>query len=243
MSTHPSGSFDSFQIGDGMDRSERRQHQVLNRITGHHNFFTSNLQQSSFHGRNTSDWRTRNELLVVENNHSRKQQRGQPSCSYDGHLIWKIKNFQQRVDKLLSGELPALESEPCFTSRYGYKYCLRLHQYHREPQQRHCQYHHDKQDTELNLFFQLMRTEFDNILSWPFKMDVRCRLLNQCGDRTKDKCGQGFINWNENRMCFVKPEMTANLPCPYPLLLKLNALENEKFLMDDSIFIECKVKK
>ena len=134
MSKHPSEGFDLFQLRDWMERSEQRQRHVFNLVTEQCDFFASNLHHTLFPGRNTVDLRARNDL-VTENNRSRQKE--QTPCSYDGHLIWKIKNFRQQVDKLVNGELPALQSEPCFTSRYGYKYCLRLHQYRRELPQKH----------------------------------------------------------------------------------------------------------
>ena len=45
----------------------------------------------------------------------------------NGHLIWKINNIQQRTTDAIIGKTRALHSAPCFTSKYGYKFCLRLY--------------------------------------------------------------------------------------------------------------------
>ena len=45
----------------------------------------------------------------------------------DGHLIWKINNVQQRTTDAIIGKTRALHSAPCYTSKYGYKFCLRLY--------------------------------------------------------------------------------------------------------------------
>ena len=45
----------------------------------------------------------------------------------NGHLIWKIDNLQKRRNDAITGKITALHSAPCFTSQYGYKFCLRAY--------------------------------------------------------------------------------------------------------------------
>merc|ERR1712189_21963 len=45
----------------------------------------------------------------------------------DGHLVWKINNVQRRATGAIIGGAGALHSAPCFTSKYDYKFCLRLY--------------------------------------------------------------------------------------------------------------------
>ena len=45
----------------------------------------------------------------------------------DGHLIWKINDFENRTNDAIIGKVRALHSAPCFTGKYGYKFCLRLY--------------------------------------------------------------------------------------------------------------------
>ena len=146
----------------------------------------------------------------------------------DGYLIWKINNFQQRSSDAIIGKTRALHSAPCFTSKYGYKFCLRLY------------LHGDGmgKGTHLSLFLVLMKSEYDNILEWPFQKKIKFTLINQ-EDRSKDHVEKMFPN--KDSSSFQKPKKDMNIASGCPMFMNLNRLQPEGFLKDDSLFVEVKI--
>ena len=49
------------------------------------------------------------------------------NSNYDGTMIWKIPQFSQRMEDARSGKYTSIFSLPFYSSRYGYKMCLRLY--------------------------------------------------------------------------------------------------------------------
>ena len=146
----------------------------------------------------------------------------------DGHLVWKVNNFQQRTTDAIIGKTRALHSAPCFTSKYGYKFCLRLY------------LHGDGmgKGTHLSLFLVLMKSEYDNILEWPFQKKIQFTLINQ-EDRSKDHVEKMFPN--KDSSSFQKPKKDMNIASGCPMFMNLNRLQPEGFLKDDSLFVEVKI--
>ena len=68
-----------------------------------------------------------------------------------------------------SGKYTSIFSLPFYSSRYGYKMCLRLY----------ILGDGIGKNTHMSLFFVVMKGEFDAILQWPFTHKVSFRLINQ----------------------------------------------------------------
>ena len=49
------------------------------------------------------------------------------AASYDGTFIWKIPEVTRRRQEARTGKTVSLYSAPFYTSRHGYKVCLRLY--------------------------------------------------------------------------------------------------------------------
>ena len=49
------------------------------------------------------------------------------ATSYDGHYIWKIPDITRRRRDALLGKTVSLYSAPFYTSRFGYRLCLRVY--------------------------------------------------------------------------------------------------------------------
>ena len=91
------------------------------------------------------------------------------NSNYDGTMIWKIPQFSQRMEDARSGKYTSIFSLPFYSSRYGYKMCLRLY----------ILGDGIGKNTHMSLFFVVMKGEFDTILQWPFTHKVSFRLINQ----------------------------------------------------------------
>ncbi|PIK36637.1 tumor necrosis factor receptor-associated factor 3 [Apostichopus japonicus] len=93
------------------------------------------------------------------------------TTSYNGSLVWKIKDYARRKRDADSGKTLSLYSQPFFSSRYGFKMCARVY------------LNGDGigKDSHMSLFFVIMKGDYDSLLSWPFKQKVTLMLLDQGG--------------------------------------------------------------
>ena len=149
------------------------------------------------------------------------------NVSYDGTMIWKIPQFAQRMADAQSGKYASIFSLPYYTSRYGYKLCLRLY----------ILGDGIGKGTHMSLFFVVMRGEFDNILQWPFTHKVTFRLLNQgAGQDIVDS----FLS-DPMSSSFKKPKTDMNVASGCPRFVSISDVKSGGFIADDSIFIKVKV--
>ncbi|XP_057315097.1 TNF receptor-associated factor 3-like isoform X2 [Hydractinia symbiolongicarpus] len=157
-----------------------------------------------------------------------KQQLGE-NTTYDGKILWKIDNFSYRMQQAVTGRVTALHSAPCFTSRYGYKFCGRL--YLNGDGMGKC--------SHVSLFMVLMKSQYDNLLDWPFNKHMMFRLINQ-EDYSKS-IQESFLPDGASSS-FQKPTREMNVAAGCPLFVSKEKLLNEGFVKDDAIFIEISAK-
>ena len=150
------------------------------------------------------------------------------NSTFDGMLLWKINNYNKRKYDAEIGSITALHSSPCFTSRYGYKYCLRL--YLNGDGLGRGEY--------LSLFLVIMKSEYDNVLQWPFQQKVKFTIINQV-DRNRD-ISERMVP-DKNSSSFQKPVKDMNIASGCPKFMKIDRLGAEGFLKDDSLFIEVNI--
>ncbi len=93
------------------------------------------------------------------------------NSSFDGTMVWKIPQFEQRMSDAKSGKYTSIFSLPFYTGRCGYKMCLRLYILGGGA----------GKSTHMSLFFVIMLNEFDSVLQWSFIRRVTFKLINQCG--------------------------------------------------------------
>jgi len=151
------------------------------------------------------------------------------NTTYDGHLLWKITDFDRRSQQAIIGKTRALHSAPCFTSKYGFKYCLRLY------------LNGDGmgKGTHLSLFLVIMKSEYDSVLQWPFQKNVKFTLINQ-QNRANDHVER--MSPNKDSSSFQKPKKDMNVASGCPLFFNLENLEREGFLKDNALFIDVKME-
>ena len=148
---------------------------------------------------------------------------------YNGHLIWKIDDFRSRRQRTLTGEINALHSAPCMTSDYGYKFCLKVY----------LNGDGAGENTHLSLFLVIMKSDYDNMLEWPFQHNVTLALVNQ-QNRKRDIVKD--IIPNRESESFHKPKKDYNIASGLPMFVSIEKLESEGFLKDDCIFFDVKVQ-
>ena len=150
------------------------------------------------------------------------------NSTQDGHLIWKITDFENRTNEAVAGNIRALHSAPCYTGKYGYKFCLRLY-LHGDGMGR---------GTHLSLFLVMMKSEYDDILQWPFQKKIKFKLINQ-KNRSKDHVEQMFPD--KYSSSFQKPNQELNIASGCPRFISLDRLEPEGFLKNGNLFFEVQI--
>ena len=99
------------------------------------------------------------------------------ATSYNGQFVWnsKVPEVARRRDEALTGKTISLYSAPFYTSRFGYKLCLRLYM----------DGDGSGKGTHLSFFLTIIKGEYDALLPWPFSQMVTLMLLDQSSGSKK----------------------------------------------------------
>ncbi|KAG8449268.1 hypothetical protein GDO86_016078 [Hymenochirus boettgeri] len=147
------------------------------------------------------------------------------TASYNGVLIWKIRDYKRRKQEAVMGKTLSLYSQPFYTGYFGYKMCARVY------------LNGDGmgKGTHLSLFFVIMRGEYDTLLPWPFKQKVSLMLMDQAPSRRH--LGDAFKP-DPNSSSFKKPTGEMNIASGCPVFVAQTVLETGTYIKDDTIFIK-----
>lgn len=150
------------------------------------------------------------------------------TASYNGTLIWKIRDYKRRKAEAVASKTLSLYSQPFYTGYFGYKMCARVY------------LNGDGmgKSTHLSLFFVVMRGEYDALLPWPFKQKVTLMLMDQ--GPTHKHLGDAFKP-DPNSSSFRRPTGEMNIASGCPLFVSQPVLENGTYIKDDTIFIKVTV--
>ncbi|XP_004615690.1 TNF receptor-associated factor 1 isoform X1 [Sorex araneus] len=148
-------------------------------------------------------------------------------ASFDGTFLWKITNVARRCQESASGRTISLFSPAFYTSKYGYKLCLRLYLNGDGVGKR----------THLSLFIVIMRGEYDALLPWPFRNKVTFMLLDQ---NNREHAIDAFRP-DLNSASFQRPQSETNVASGCPLFFPLSRLQSPKhaYVRDDAMFLKC----
>ncbi|KAM3599122.1 uncharacterized protein V6R79_000390 [Siganus canaliculatus] len=146
-------------------------------------------------------------------------------CTYDGIFVWKITDFSRRRQDAVAGRAPAMFSPAFYSSKYGYKMCLRLY----------LNGDGTGRGTHLSLFFVVMRGKCDALLKWPFSQKVTLMLLDQ---NNREHIIDAFRP-DVTSTSFQQPISEMNIASGCPLFCPLAKLAGKSsYLKDDTIFIK-----
>ena len=98
--------------------------------------------------------------MAMMNDHERELYIAR-NTGYHGKLVWCMVNYKEHLQEARDQNLFNVTSPPCFTSPFGYKYCMRVHLHA-----------HD-----LSISVLQMKTEFDNTLEWPVTHRIQFTLF------------------------------------------------------------------
>ncbi|XP_016087519.1 TNF receptor-associated factor 5-like isoform X2 [Sinocyclocheilus grahami] len=148
------------------------------------------------------------------------------STSYDGKLIWKVRDYCHRKE---AGT--PLNSTPFYTSHSGYKLSVRAY----------LGGDSSGRGTHLSLYITIMRGDFDSLLPWPFRQNITLTLLDQSGSRNHQS---NTFTPDTNSDSFHRPTSDANVATGFPRFIlhgDLEAPRNAVYVRDDTLFIKVKV--
>lgn len=147
------------------------------------------------------------------------------NTTYNGRQVWKIDNLQYRMTQSRNGRVTALHSAPTYTEAFGYKFCTRLY------------LNGDGigKGTHLSIFFVVMKSQYDDLLKWPFVKRVTFRILNHESSSRARK--ETFLT-DRNSSSFQQPKKEMNIAAGCPKFLNISTLLDGGFVVDDSIFVE-----
>ncbi|XP_035293559.1 TNF receptor-associated factor 2 isoform X2 [Cricetulus griseus] len=147
------------------------------------------------------------------------------ASTYDGVFIWKISDFARKRQEAVAGRTPAIFSPAFYTSRYGYKMCLRVY----------LNGDGTGRGTHLSLFFVVMKGPNDALLRWPFNQKVTLMLLDQ---NNREHVIDAFRP-DVTSSSFQRPLSDMNIASGCPLFCPVSKMEaKNSYVRDDAIFIK-----
>ncbi|XP_036711535.1 TNF receptor-associated factor 2 isoform X4 [Balaenoptera musculus] len=147
------------------------------------------------------------------------------ASTFDGVFIWKIPDFARKRQEAVAGRTPAIFSPAFYTSRYGYKMCLRAY----------LNGDGTGRGTHLSLFFVLMKGPHDALLRWPFNQKVTLMLLDQ---NNREHVIDAFRP-DVTSSSFQRPVSDMNIASGCPLFCPVSKMEaKSSYVRDDAIFIK-----
>lgn len=151
--------------------------------------------------------------------------RGMEASTYDGVFIWKITEFARKRQEAITGRSPAIFSPAFYTSKYGYKMCLRVY----------LNGDGTGRGTHLSLFFVVMKGPNDALLRWPFNQKVTLMLLDQ---NNREHIIDAFRP-DVSSSSFQRPVTEMNIASGCPLFCPVSLMEaKNSYVRDDAIFIK-----
>ena len=146
------------------------------------------------------------------------------ATSYNGTFIWKIPELFRRKRDAIIGTTISLYSAPFFTSRFGYRMCLRLY----------LNGDGSGKGTHLSFFLTIMRGEYDSLLSWPFQQMVTLMLLDQDKRKNIVQC----FRPEPSSTSFWKPKAEMNVASGCPKFAPLSVLDNPSYARNDTLYLK-----
>ncbi|KAG7159314.1 TNF receptor-associated factor 6-A-like [Homarus americanus] len=150
----------------------------------------------------------------------------------NGEYVWKIKNFSHSSADLQNKPARVYHSPPFYTSRFGYKFCLRINITFKS------------NDYFLALFIHTMQGDNDDFLDWPFNGQITLSVLDCGSNLPKNHITETMMS-KPDRQAFMRPEMSRNPKgfgfTDFTSLNKIMESENGKYLKNDTLCIRAVV--
>ena len=154
----------------------------------------------------------------------------QENKTLNGELIWKIDKVDFRMTQARSGKVVVLHSAPCYTKQYEYKYCTRLY----------LQGDGMGRSTHVSLFFVVMKSEYDQLLTWPMQRRITFELINHVNEA--ESVIESFIS-NPRSSSFQRPANNMNVASGCPMFISIEKFLTGGFIVDNCAYIKTTVQE
>ena len=156
--------------------------------------------------------------------------------SLTGSFVWRIADFDEKRRLGSSGAVTHWLSPPFQTSQFGYRMRLKIY----------LNGDGNGKGKYVSLFFVILKSDYDNVLKWPFQQKVKLSALDQSGraEHVVDAFRPDLTSSS-----FQKPVGVSNVATGCPLFLPLALLENEGsreggvYVKDDVMYVKVVVDK
>ena len=124
-----------------------------------------------------------------------------------------------------------IKGDPFYSSVFGYK--MRIIVELNETREEY--------KGHLGVYIELMKSDHDAILSWPFKKSYTFTLIDQ-QNRQQERKNIEMTMTPQGEESFERPKDLANLGYGYAKFVSHTTLETRKYIKDDTVFITVSVK-
>ena len=154
----------------------------------------------------------------------------QENKTINGELIWKIDKIDFRMTQAKMGKVVVLHSAPCYTKQYEYKYCTRLY----------LQGDGMGRSTHVSLFFVVMKSEYDQLLTWPMHKRITFELINL--ENEEESIIESFVS-NPRSSSFQRPRNNMNVASGCPMFVSIETFLTGGFIVDKCAYIKTTVQE
>lgn len=149
--------------------------------------------------------------------------------SCDGSIIWRISEYKRRKQEAIMDKPRSLYSQPFYTSNHGYRLCARIY----------LNGDGTGKNTHVSLFVVIMRGDYDEILSWPFRHRITLALIGIRPNGTQEIMSDTFSP-DPTSASFHKPTSPMNVASGCPRFIAHKDIEapNSNYLINDSIYLK-----
>ncbi|XP_020612122.1 TNF receptor-associated factor 1-like isoform X1 [Orbicella faveolata] len=152
------------------------------------------------------------------------------SLEFPRAFLWKVDNFIENLRQATAGR-HRLASTPFYTERYGYK--LRLSIVPNGDGR--------GKNTHLSVFIIVMKGEYDTILTWPFKKEVKFTLIDQQEDPVERQNVIRKLTGNSLKSNYDRPIGGENKGRGFPEFITHEKLHSRRYILDDTLFLQVEV--
>ena len=154
----------------------------------------------------------------------------QENKTINGELIWKIDKINFQMAQAKMGKVVVLHSAPCYTKQYEYKHCTRLY----------LQGDGMGRSTHVSLFFVLMKSEYDQLLTWPMHKRITFELINH--EKEEESIIESFVS-NPRSSSFQRPRNNMNVASGCPMFVSIERFLTGGFIVDKCTYIKTTVQE
>ena len=153
------------------------------------------------------------------------------SLEFPRAFLWKVDNFIANLEEATTVR-HRLASTPFYTEKYGYKLRLSI-----VPSG-----NGRGKNTHLSVFIIVMKGEYDAILPWPFKKEVKFTLIDQQEDPGgRQNVIRRLTAENTLQSNYDRPTGRENKGRGFPEFISHDKLYSGRYIVDDTVFLQVEV--